>query len=88
MRPRTGSAALRFKAAGRGRREGTESNAGREPSRHPPVCSAAAAAVYWGDRHPGEGSAAPATLITSRKPDDLDAFCTTLVKEFTLAAQA
>ncbi|WP_443053091.1 hypothetical protein [Streptomyces sp. NBC_00273] len=32
--------------------------------------------------------AAPATLITSRKPDDLDVFCTTLVKEFTLVARA
>ncbi|MFE1877817.1 hypothetical protein ACFW9N_44470, partial [Streptomyces sp. NPDC059496] len=32
--------------------------------------------------------AAPATLITSRKPDDLDVFCITLVKEFTLVVRA
>ncbi|MFD6911562.1 type 1 glutamine amidotransferase domain-containing protein [Streptomyces virginiae] len=43
----------------------------------------------WVDEEVQVCRAAPATLITSRKPDDLDAFCTTLVKEFTtVAAQA
>lgn len=43
----------------------------------------------WVDEEVQVCRTAPATLITSRKPDDLDAFCTTLVKEFTtVAAQA
>ncbi len=31
------------------------------------------------------GQGTPNTLITSRKPDDLPAFCTTLVEEFARA---
>lgn len=42
----------------------------------------------WVDEEVQVCRAAPATLITSRKPDDLGAFCTMLVKEFTLAAYA
>ncbi|MER5727249.1 type 1 glutamine amidotransferase domain-containing protein [Streptomyces sp. NPDC002138] len=36
----------------------------------------------WVDEPVQVCDAAPGTLITSRKPDDLDAFCTTFVKEF------
>ncbi|MBT2448646.1 type 1 glutamine amidotransferase [Streptomyces sp. ISL-43] len=36
----------------------------------------------WVDEPVQVCDAAPATLVTSRKPDDLDAFCTALVKEF------
>ncbi|MFF3214215.1 type 1 glutamine amidotransferase domain-containing protein [Streptomyces sp. NPDC002886] len=36
----------------------------------------------WVDEEVHVCRATPATLVTSRKPDDLDAFCATLVKEF------
>ncbi|UQX04236.1 type 1 glutamine amidotransferase domain-containing protein [Streptomyces sp. RerS4] len=36
----------------------------------------------WVDEKVQVCHAAPATLITSRKPDDLDAFCSALVREF------
>ncbi|MGW7320078.1 type 1 glutamine amidotransferase domain-containing protein [Streptomyces sp. NPDC054865] len=36
----------------------------------------------WVDQQVEVCHAAPATLVTSRKPDDLDAFCTAFVKEF------
>ncbi|MFD8288750.1 type 1 glutamine amidotransferase domain-containing protein [Streptomyces lavendulae] len=42
----------------------------------------------WVDEEVRVCRAAPATLITSRKPDDLDAFCGTLVKEFAAAARS
>lgn len=39
----------------------------------------------WVDEEVRVCHAAPATLVTSRKPDDLGAFCAALVKEFDLA---
>ncbi|MFE4632316.1 type 1 glutamine amidotransferase domain-containing protein [Streptomyces sp. NPDC056773] len=38
----------------------------------------------WVDEEVHVCRAAPATLVSSRKPDDVDAFCATLVKEFGL----
>ncbi|MGW5398750.1 type 1 glutamine amidotransferase domain-containing protein [Streptomyces sp. NPDC003952] len=38
----------------------------------------------WVDEEVHVCHAAPAALVTSRKPDDLDAFCAALVKEFDL----
>ncbi|MET9604849.1 type 1 glutamine amidotransferase domain-containing protein [Streptomyces sp. NPDC006512] len=42
----------------------------------------------WVDESVRVCHAAPATLITSRKPDDLPDFCTAFVKEFGAAGQA
>ncbi|WP_328296925.1 type 1 glutamine amidotransferase [Streptomyces sp. NBC_00435] len=41
----------------------------------------------WVDEEVRVCRAAAATLVTSRKPDDLEAFCATLVKEFELAGR-
>ncbi|MFC9430154.1 type 1 glutamine amidotransferase domain-containing protein [Streptomyces sp. NPDC056987] len=40
------------------------------------------AGATWVDEQVTVCTAAPGTLITSRKPDDLNAFCTALLKEF------
>ncbi|MFE1959401.1 type 1 glutamine amidotransferase domain-containing protein [Streptomyces sp. NPDC059479] len=39
------------------------------------------AGATWVDEQVHVCTSAPSTLITSRKPDDLDAFCTTFLKE-------
>ncbi|MCX5588299.1 type 1 glutamine amidotransferase domain-containing protein [Streptomyces erythrochromogenes] len=44
------------------------------------------AGATWVDEEVRVCRAAPGTLITSRRPDDLDAFCTTLVDEFGAAS--
>ncbi|MFD5748722.1 type 1 glutamine amidotransferase domain-containing protein [Streptomyces sp. NPDC127033] len=41
------------------------------------------AGATWVDEQVKVCTAAPGTLITSRKPDDLNAFCTAFLKEFT-----
>jgi protease I len=42
----------------------------------------------WVDHEVVECTSGPNTLITSRKPDDLDAFCRALVKAFASASRA
>lgn len=42
----------------------------------------------WVDEEVKVCTAAPSTLVTSRKPDDLDAFCAALVREFGQSGQS